>query len=105
MRIVTGPDQGAAAIVITAAELHVDCLVLNYISQASPEELERGPLDGMPKRFEVTDDLDTEYEIVGFGGSGEGELRRMEMKLQPAVPSDAKSLRISLGIGDVLFTL
>jgi hypothetical protein len=80
-------------------------LVLNYISQLDRDELEQGLIDGQPKRFDVTDDLGTEYEIVGGGGGGEGEVRRMDVKLLPPVPGDAKSLRIAMGIGTVVFTL
>ena len=105
VRIVTGPDQGNAAIVITAAELHPDCLVLNYISQVERQELRSGLVDGKPKRFDVTDDLGTEYERVGAGGGGEGDLRRMDLKYSPAVPSNATSLRVTMGIGTVVFPL
>lgn len=104
-RIITGPDQGDAHLVITAAELHPDCVVLNYISQVGRGELAKGMVDGQPARFELVDDLGTEYEVIGGGGGGEGDVRRMEVKLQPAVPCEARWLRVIMGIGTVVFML
>jgi hypothetical protein len=105
IRIVIAPDQGNAGVVITAAELHPEWLVLNYISQVSQDELARGLVDGQPKRFEVTDDLGTKYEADGASGGGEGEIRRMDVKLVPAVPSEAKYLLVTLATGDVVIAL
>lgn len=105
IRIVTAPDQGAAGVVITAAELHPEWLVLNYISQVSQDELTRGLVDDRPKRFDVTDDLGTRYEATGGSGGGEGEIRRMEVKLVPAVPSEEKYLLVTLASGDVAIAL
>ena len=105
IRIVTAPDQGDAGVVITAAELHPEWLVLNYISQVPQDELARGLVDGQPKRLDVTDDLGTEYEINGGSGGGEGAIRRMDVKLVPAVPSEAKYLRVMLATGVVIITI
>lgn len=95
------PDQGDAGVVVTAAELHPEWLVLNYISQVSEAERDRGLVDGHSKRFEVTDDLGTEYEVNGGSGGGEGLIRRMDIKLIPAVPSEAKCLKVILATGVV----
>lgn len=105
IRIVTAPAQGDAGVVITAAELHPEWLVLNYISQVPQDEIARGLVDGQPKRFDVTDDLGTEYEFNGASGGGEGEIRRMDVKLVPAVPSEAKYLRVTLATGVVVIAL
>jgi hypothetical protein len=106
VRIITGPDQTESAIVLTAAELHPDYLVLNYISQVDQGELQEGFVAGKPKRFDVTDDLGTTYEWIGGSGSGEGELlRRMEIKFQPAVPRGAKFLKVTTGLSVVVFQL
>jgi hypothetical protein len=96
IRIVMAPDQGDAGVVVTAAELHPEWLVLNYISQVPQDELARGLVDGQPARFGVTDDLGTEYEVNGGSGGGEGVIRRMDIKLVPAVPSEAKYLSVTL---------
>jgi hypothetical protein len=105
IRIVTAPNQGDAGVIITAAELHPEWLVLNYISRVPQDELARGLVDGQPKRFDVTDDLGTAYEINGGSGGGEATIRRMDVKLVPAVPSEAKSLRVTLATGVVVITL
>jgi hypothetical protein len=105
IRIVMAPDQGDAGVIITAAELHAEWLVLNYISQVPQDELARGLVDGQPKRFDVTDDLGTEYEVNGASGGGEGAIRRMDVKLVPPVPSEAKYLRVTLATGVVVITL
>jgi hypothetical protein len=73
IRIVMAPDQGDAGVVVTAAELHPEWLVLNYISQVPQDELARGLVDGQPKRFDVTDDLGTEYAVNGGSGGGEAQ--------------------------------
>ena len=105
VRIVTGPEQGNSAVIVTALELHPDFLVINYISQVDSAELRAGEVNGQPKRFEVTDDLGTEYQVVGGSGGGEGDLRRMEAKFAPAVPGDARSIQIAMGIGTVAIEL
>lgn len=58
IRIVTGPDQGDAQAVITAAELHPDKVVLDCVSVATAEPA-RGMIDGQPGRLELLDDLGT----------------------------------------------
>lgn len=105
VRIVPAPDQGDAGVSITAAELHPQWLVLNYIVQVPEDELARGLVDGNPKRFEVRDDLGTEYEVIGGIGSGEGDVRRETVKLAPAVPKDAKRLVVDLSTGPVVLAL
>jgi hypothetical protein len=105
IRILTGPDQGDAPLVFTAVELHPGCVVLNYISTAPQEELARGMLGSMPKEFRLTDDIGTEYEIQGGGGGGEGNIRRMDVKLVPPVPSGATYLKVITGVGTVTFVL
>jgi len=105
IRIVMAPDQGDAGVVITAAELHPEWLVLNYISQVPQDELARGLIDGQPKHFEVTDDLGTEYEINGGSGGGEGAIRRADVKFVPAVPNEANYLRVRLATGVVTITI
>ena len=79
--------------------------MLNYISQVPQDELARGLVDGQPKRFDVTDDLGTEYKVNGAPGEGEGAIRRMDVKLVPGVPSKAKHLRVTLATGAVVITL
>lgn len=105
IRIVTAPDQGDVGVIITAAELHPEWLVLNYIVQVPEEELARGLVDGRPKRFDVGDDLGTEYEAIGGEGAGEGDVRRETVKLAPAVPDDAKRLIVDLATGTVVLKL
>lgn len=105
VRVVTGPDQGDARLVITAAELHPEWVVLNYISLVTAGEIARGMVDGEPTRFDLTDDLGTEYKAHGASGGGEGDVRRMDVKFLPAVPSEATYLRVTMGIGTVVFML
>jgi hypothetical protein len=105
IRIVTGPDQGDAPLVFTAVELHPDWVVLSYISLVPRGEIARGMVDGQPARFELTDDLGTEYEVHGGTGGGEGDVRRMDVKFLPAVPSEATYLRVLTSVGTVVFML
>lgn len=101
-----GPDQAESAVVLTAAELHPEYLVLNYISQVDQGELQDGFVGGKPKRFDVTDDFGTAYEWIDGGGGGEGDLlRRMEIKFRPAVPKGAKLLKVTTGFGVIVFQL
>lgn len=104
IRIVTGPDQGDAQAVITAAELHPDKVVLDCVSVA-PDEPVRGMVDGQPGRLELLDDLGTEYTITGGGGSGDGGVRRWAINFRPAVPDDATYLRVVMSIGTVVLML
>ena len=91
--------------VFTAVELHPDWLVLNYISRVRPGELVKGMTDGQLARFELTDDLGTDYEVIGGSGGGEGDVRRMDAKFSPAVPPEATYLRVITSIGTVVFML
>lgn len=104
-RIVTGPDQGDASHVVTAAELHGDSVVLDIVSTVPPEHIEPGTVDGQPGRLELTDDLGTQYENAGGSGSGFDGVRRMAVKFRPAVPERATMLRVVLGTGTVVLML
>jgi hypothetical protein len=104
IRVVTGPDQGDAQAVITAAELHPDRVVLNCVSVATDEPV-RGMVDGQPGRLELLDDLGTEYTITGGGGTGEDGVRRWAVNFRPAVPADATYLRVVMSVGTVVLML
>ena len=104
IRIVTGPDQGDAPAVVTAAELHPDRVVLDCVSVVSPEPAP-GMVDSQPARLELLDDLGTEYTPAGVGGSGDGDVRRYALTFRPAVPAEATYLRVVMPIGSVVLML
>jgi hypothetical protein len=105
IRIVVGPEQGDVPLVFTAVELHPEWVVLHCISTTPQDELAMGLVDGKPARFELTDDLGTEYVNEGGSGGGEGDVRRMDLKFFPSAPIKAKYLRVTTGLGTVIFTL
>ena len=104
VRIVTGPDQGDAQAVITAAELHPDKVVLDCVSVVDPRPAP-GMVDSQPARLELLDDVGTEYVSDGGGGSGDGTVRRLALTFRPAVPEAATYLRVVMPIGTVVFML
>lgn len=105
VRIVTGPDQGDASVVIMAAELQPDKVVIDIVSVIEPEP-SPGVVDGQPGRLEVLDDLGTEYTIAGGGGgSGDGNVRRVALDFRPAVPEEATYIRVVTGVGSVILML
>jgi hypothetical protein len=104
IRIVTGPDQGDAQAVITAAELHPDRVVLDCVSVVQ-EEPTPGMVDGQPARLELLDDLGTEYRPAGGGGNGDGDVRRWALIFRPGVPDGATYLRVVMPIGTVVLML
>ena len=93
--IVTAPDQGDQAVVIKAAELHLDVVVIDYIDRLPWKE--EGPgLWGPPERFELSDDLGTRYRSVGWELDEQGPPARAKSRFQPAVPAEAKYLQVDL---------
>jgi hypothetical protein len=93
--IVTAPDQGDQAVVIKAAEIHLDAVVIDYTSRLPWEE--EGPgLWGPPERFELNDDLGTRYQWVGWVLYEERPPPRMKSSFRPAAPAEAKYLQVDL---------
>jgi hypothetical protein len=96
VRVVTGPDQRDADVVIVAAVLHESGIVIDVISLG-------GFADEAPSRaapFILTDDLGTEYEDGGRSWSdgsrtvGDFSVPRGSYQFKTAVPGAAQFLRI-----------
>jgi hypothetical protein len=60
------------------------------------EPAEAPPLVDLPIRWRLGDDLDTAYQLVGGGSAGDPLLRIYHLSFQPAPPSEANTLTITV---------
>ena len=106
LRVLAAEPQSGAEVQLLAAELFDDGLVVHCTFDQAPEsiepimptELSEGLKAGPGLRVE--DDLETEYHESGGGGGGV-QVVHGAYAFVPAVPSDARVLRISSRSGTV----
>jgi hypothetical protein len=103
LRTVVAPPQPGAAERVLAAELYGDGLIVNFTyntEMPTVEELERALMDRRPP-MRIEDDLGTDYyegERASYGG---GPASQAYFTFAPAVPADARVLRITTDSGAV----
>jgi hypothetical protein len=107
VRVVTGPDQGDADVVIVAAVLHESGIVIDVISVGWFPDSGAG----VAAPFTLTDDLGTEYEDGGRSWSdgsrtvGDFSVPRGSYQFKTAVPGAARFLRVQFPNRSVVLTL
>jgi hypothetical protein len=104
-RFITAPDQGDAQVVVLAAELFPERLVLVLAMTMWDEVVAAGLFDREKPALTVEDDVGTEYRRafqvssrhVGPGWHRSHGVSRANLEYEPPVPSEATYLRVTLG--------
>jgi hypothetical protein len=108
VRVIAVPDQGDVRVIVLSVVLWPDHVALRAIVESDHKEVE-DPVweDDQADMFSLDDDLGTEYERSGAGGSGDNDLHvwEWEIPFYPAVPEDAKTLTVRHIAGSVTLTI
>jgi hypothetical protein len=104
-RFIPAPDQGDAQVVVLAAELFPERLVLVLAMTIWDEVVEAGLFKHEEGALRIEDDLGTEYRralqvgahSVGPGWNGSHGVHRANLEYEPPVPAEATYLRVTLG--------
>lgn len=111
IRFISAPDQGDAQVVVSAAELFPDAVVIVLATTIWDEVIAAGTFDPKKSALRLEDDVGTEYRRVwGLGladdWSSSHAVHRMNPEFEPPLPPEATSLRITLGRwGSVALTI
>jgi hypothetical protein len=101
-RLIPAPDQGDARLVVLAAELFPECLVIVLAATVWEEAADAGLFEPQKGLLAVSDDVGTEYRrILGLGigneWMGSHGVHRSNLGFEPPVPPEATRLRVRLG--------
>jgi hypothetical protein len=104
-RFIPAPDQGDAQVVVLAAELFPERLVIVLAMTIWEEVVAAGLFDREEPKLSVEDDAGTKYRRAfqvgaSYAGQGWGDshgVSRCNLEFEPAVPSEATELRIRIG--------
>jgi hypothetical protein len=120
VRVIPAPRQDDSRVVVLAAILDSDRVVLHAVIESVPDEIEFDPdrddrwdgfeMDNQWEGFDLTDDLDTAYTLgsgatrssaFGPGRERETGLWHWEVYFEPAVPNEATRLTVRHIVGSV----
>jgi len=87
--------RGGYRVMLISLEVWSGWVHLRY-ALLPAEPAEAPPLVDLPIRWRLGDDLDTAYQLVGGGSAGDPLLRIYHLSFQPAPPSDANTLTITV---------
>jgi hypothetical protein len=87
--------RGGYRVVLISLEVWSGWVHLRY-ALLPAEPAEAPPLVDLPIRWRLGDDLDTAYQLVGGGSAGDPLLRIYHLSFQPAPPSEANTLTITV---------
>jgi hypothetical protein len=87
--------RGGYRVVLISLEVWSGWVHLRY-ALLPAEPAEAPPLVDLPIRWRLGDDLDTAYQPVGGGSAGDPLLRIYHLSFQPAPPSEANTLTITV---------
>jgi hypothetical protein len=87
--------RGGYRVVLISLEVWSGWVHLRY-ALLPAEPAEAPPLVDLPIRWRLGDDLDTAYQLVGGGSAGDPLLRIYHLSFQPAPPSGANTLTITV---------
>ncbi len=106
-RFISAPDQGDAEVVVLAAELFPEAVVIVIATAIWDEVAEAGFFDREHPALTVEDDVGTEYRRTLQVGahtvgdkkawSGSRGVSRLNPSFAPPVPAEATFLRVRLG--------
>jgi hypothetical protein len=104
-RFIPAPDQGDAQVVVLAAELFPETLVLVLAMTIWDEVVAAGLFEREDPALRVEDHLGTAYRRapqigvshVGSGWRGSHGVHRANLEYEPPVPAEATYLRVTLG--------
>jgi hypothetical protein len=101
VRFVPGPDQGDAETVVLGVELHDELVIIDIATTKIDAIRYPTPRRGLPA-VRVEDDLGNSYSGLplsryGAGWSDRSPVARFPLELRPAIPAEARFLRIAFG--------
>ncbi len=102
-RFIPAPDQGDSQVVVLAAELYPEVVVLVLVTTISDELVAAGLYQrDNPAGLTIEDDVGTKYRRafqLGFAGewSLSHDVQRANLHFKPPVPPEATYLRVKLG--------